>query len=244
MQGIAAMIDIHCHILPSIDDGPETLDETIGMFKIAEADGITKIVATPHYRHGEEPDALKIQNKIIYVRDILLENHIRIELLGGADIRLTYELMKGIERKEIPTINNSRYFLLELPDIIPPQISECLFEARLRGYLPVITHPERNYSLLSAPEKIKGLRAAGAYFQLTAMSLTGKFGRKIKKLSEELLKKGYVDFVATDAHSRDRRPPVLSAAYRDSAALLKKTEADRIFLVNPKALIDNIEIII
>ena len=236
------MIDIHCHILPSIDDGPETMEETIGMFRIAEADSITKIVATPHYRHGEEPDALKIQEKIASVRDSLPANGISVELLGGADIRLTYELMRGIENKEIPTINNSRYFLLELPDIIPPQIAECLFEARIRGYLPVITHPERNYSLLAAPERIKGLRAAGAYFQLTAMSVTGKFGRKIKNLSEELLKKGYADFVATDAHSRERRPPVLSAAYRDSVALLNRKEADRIFFENPKALIDNIEI--
>jgi protein-tyrosine phosphatase len=236
------MIDIHCHILPGIDDGPEAMAETISMFRIAEADGITQIVATPHYRHGEAPDISKIQDKIAVVKEQLLKDRISVELLGGADIRLTYELMKGIEKREIPTISNSRYFLLELPDLLPPRISECIFEAKLRGYLPVITHPERNYSLISAPEKIKELRAAGAYFQVTAMSLTGNFGSRIKKMAEELLKKGYTDFVATDAHSTKGRPPVLSSAYEYAVRLLNKTEADRIFLENPKKVVENREI--
>jgi protein-tyrosine phosphatase len=239
---LRVMIDIHCHILPGIDDGPETMAETISMFRIAGADGITKIVATPHYRHGEAPDISRIQEKIAGVKEQLLKNRISVELLCGADIRLTYELMKGIEKKEIPTINGSRYFLLELPDLIPPRISECLYEARLRGYLPVITHPERNYSLIAAPEKIRELRAAGGYFQVTAMSLTGKFGSRVKKLTEELLKKGYADFVATDAHSTKGRPPLLSSAYQCAVRLLNKAEADRIFLENPEKLMENKEI--
>ena len=148
------MIDIHCHILPAIDDGPADLQETLEMIRIAAGDGITHIVATPHYRHGESPTAQDIKGKIALVRKEMAKNSIAVELMEGADIRLTYELMEGIEKNEIPTINNSRYFLLELPDLIPPHLDGFLFEARVKGFVPVITHPERNHSLIYFPEKI------------------------------------------------------------------------------------------
>jgi protein-tyrosine phosphatase len=235
------MIDIHCHILPAIDDGPDDLRGTLEMLGIAAADGITQIVATPHYRHGESPTFRDIEEKLMQVRKEAVKSCIAIELLGGADIRLTYELMKGIQANRIPTINGSRYFLLELPDLIPPNLDDFLFETRLKGYVPVITHPERNYSLLSAQAKVKTLRDAGALIQVTAMSVTGKLGRRIKKFAEHLLKKGYVDFIASDAHSTMQRPPVLSKAYRETIGILNKAEADRIFFENPKAAIENKE---
>ena len=236
------MIDIHCHILPSIDDGPADLQDTLEMLRIAAGDGITHIVATPHYRHGESPTAQDIREKIALVRKEMAKNSITVELMEGADIRLTYELMEGIEKNEIPTINNSSYFLLELPDLIPPHVDDFLFEARIKGFVPVITHPERNYTLISFPEKIKALRNAGALIQLTAMSVTGNFGRQIKKFAEQLLKKGYVDFIATDAHSTKQRPPLLSKAYMETAAILDKIRVDRIFIDNPEAVIQNREI--
>ncbi len=236
------MIDIHCHILPAIDDGPADLQETLEMLRIAAGDGITHIVATPHYRHGEYPTALDIKVKIELVQKEMGKSSFNVKLLEGADIRLTYELKEGIEKNEIPTINSSRYFLLELPDLIPPHLDGFLFETRVKGFVPVITHPERNHSLISFPEKIGALRNAGALFQLTAMSVTGKLGRQIKKFTEHLLKRGYVDFIATDAHSTRGRPPLLSKAYRETAGILDKTWADRIFIDNPKAVIENREI--
>jgi protein-tyrosine phosphatase len=236
------MIDIHCHILPAIDDGPVDLQETLEMLRLAARDGITHVVATPHYRHGESPTARDIEVKIMQVRQEIVKSCIAIELLAGADIRLTYELIAGIQEHRIPTINNSRYFLLELPDLIPPQLDDFLFETRLKGYVPVITHPERNYSLLSAQKKVEAIRDAGALFQLTAMSVTGKLGRQIKKFTEHLLKKGYVDFIATDAHSIKKRPPLLSKAYRETIGILNRAEADRIFLENPVAVMENKEI--
>ena len=236
------MIDIHCHILPAIDDGPADLQETLAMLRLAAGDGITHIVATPHYRHGEAPTARDIEDKILQVRSEIVESRIDIELMGGADIRLTYELMEGVQENRIPTINNSRYFLLELPDLIPPHLDDFLFETRLKGYVPVITHPERNYSLLSVKKKIEAIREAGALFQLTAMSVTGKLGRQIKKFTEHLLKKGYVDFIATDAHSTMQRPPLLYKAYCETISILNKAEADRIFLENPRTVIENKDI--
>ena len=121
-------------------------------------------------------------------------------------------------------------------------VDSFLFEIRVRGYVPVITHPERNYSLLAAPQKIEPLRSAGALFQITAMSVTGKLGRQIKKFTDHLLKKYYVDFIATDAHNIERRPPVISTAYQETSRIMGKHEADRIFLENPQAVINNTEI--
>jgi len=236
------MIDIHCHILPAIDDGAGDLQTSLEMFRIAAADGITHIVATPHYRHGDSPTMQDIDKKIKQVREEMTKSAIEITLLGGADIRLTYELLGAIQRNEIPTINGSRYFLLELPDLFPPRLDDFLFDMKVRGFVPVITHPERNYSLLSAPERVDAFRDAGALFQLTAMSITGALGRRIRKFTHQLFKKGYVDFVATDAHNTGRRPPLLSMAYRETIAVLNKTEAERIFFENPKAVIENREI--
>lgn len=236
------MIDIHCHILPAIDDGPDDLHTALEMFSIAEKDGITQIVATPHYRHGGSPTLKDIENTIQTVRGALDRKGIAVQLHGGADIRLSYELLEGMSKREIPTIGNSRYFLLELPDLMPPHLDNFLFEVRVRGYVPVITHPERNYGLLSAPQKIGPLRAAGALFQITAMSVTGKLGRQVRKFTEHLLKIHFVDFIATDAHSVDRRPPLLSPAYHETSRILDKQEADRIFFANPEAVMANREL--
>ncbi|OGW30067.1 MAG: hypothetical protein A2X59_13155 [Nitrospirae bacterium GWC2_42_7] len=236
------MIDIHCHILPAIDDGPADLETSLAMLRKAEEDGITHIVATPHYTHKEKPTIQDIADRFEMVREKIEQSGISMTLLSGADIRLSYELLDGIEKKEIPMINNSRYFLLELPDLLPPNLDNFIFNVMVKGYVPVITHPERNYSLLTSPAKIEPLRDSGALIQLTAMSLTGDFGDRIKKFSYMLMKKGFVDFIATDAHNLSKRAPVLSRAFRETADQFGKEEADRIFLHNPLAVIENREI--
>lgn len=233
------MIDIHCHILPSIDDGPSDIETSIKMLKIAADDGITHIVATPHFRQDEKPTIQDIQDGISQLEESVNGAGMGIKLLSGADIRLTYELIYGIEENRIPSINGSRYFLLELPDLIPPNLDNFLFTSKSCGFVPIITHPERNYSLLASPGKIEVLRDSGALFQLTAMSITGEFGGRVKKYSHMLLKKGFVDFIATDAHSTARRAPVLSKALRVISGLLDEREVRKIFFENPEAVIEN-----
>jgi protein-tyrosine phosphatase len=236
------MIDIHCHILPGIDDGPEKIETTLEMLSMAEKDGITHIVATPHYRCQDVPTIQDIENSVGLVRRELERNGLTIRLLMGADIRLTYELIACMSDRAIPSINDSRYFLLELPDLLPPHLEEFIHETMVKGYVPIITHPERNYRLLESPLRTEALRKAGALIQLTAMSITGEFGRQIKKYSLQLLKMGCVDFVASDAHSSNRRVPLLSKAYRDVSAILDEESAQRMFIDNPKAVIENREI--
>jgi protein-tyrosine phosphatase len=108
--------------------------------------------------------------------------------------------------------------------------------------VPIITHPERNYRLLESPLRTEALRKAGALIQLTAMSITGEFGRQIKKYSLQLLKMGCVDFVASDAHGTERRVPVLSKTYKEVSSILDEESAQRMFIDNPKAVIENREI--
>jgi len=236
------MIDIHCHILPAIDDGSPDMETTLKMLDIAARDGINHIVASPHFRQGEEPSFQDILKNLQTVQDEAVRRGSPVKLYSGADIRLTYELFEALNRGDIPSINNSRYFLLELPDLIPPHLEDLIFEAKIKGYVPIITHPERNYSLLSAFEKADALRESGAMFQLTAMSITGDFGKHIRKFSLHLLKQGYVNFVASDAHSADRRIPVLSGAYREVTDILNADEALKMFIDNPRAVLENREL--
>ncbi len=236
------MIDIHCHILPEMDDGPVELDVTMKMLRIAEDDGISHIIATPHYQCQDVPTMQDIDDRVSLVRERMEKSGMRIRLLRGADVRLTYELLDCISRHALPTLNGSRYFLIELPDLLPPHFDELIFDARLKGYVPIVTHPERNYTLLASPRRSELLRESGVLLQITAMSITGEFGKQIKKYALQLLKMGCVDFVASDAHSTNRRVPVLSRAYREVLELLDKDVARKIFMENPAAVIENREI--
>lgn len=236
------MIDIHCHILPALDDGPNDIGESMRMFKIAADDGVTHIVATPHFSYSEGPTGEDIRRSRKNLEEKVREEGIPVKLLGGADIKLTYELVEGIDRNDVITINDSRYFLLELPDVLLPNLEKFLFKAVSKGFVPIVTHPERNYGLLTSPVKMGSLRDSGTLFQLTAMSITGEFGDQIKRFSHVLLKKGFVDFIASDAHDPVRRRPVLSRAYKEVSALLGKKTARGIFFENPEAVIENREI--
>jgi protein-tyrosine phosphatase len=236
------MIDLHCHILPAVDDGPSDIAESVAMVRIAADDGITHIFASPHFIYDGRQKAEGIARSLGALSQTLDEAGIPVTLLPGADIRLSFELMKGLEKGDIPTLGGSRYFLLELPEIIPPNLESLLFAIRVKGFAAIITHPERNGGLLSSPEKVGILRASGSLFQLTAMSVTGEFGGQIKSFSEMLLRRGLADFVASDAHDPVHRKPVLSAAYRATVRLCGRKEAERIFLANPAAVLANGEI--
>lgn len=236
------MVDIHCHVLPNIDDGPSEVKTSLAMIRMAAEDGITHIVATPHFLYRQPPTLGEIGEACRSLQEKIRKEGVPVTLLPGADVRISFEMLQGLDRKEVPTINNSRYLLLELPDLVPPGLDHFLFEVRVKGYVPVITHPERNYTFLSSPGKIEPLREAGALFQITAMSITGDFGAPVKKLSRRLLDKGLVDFIATDAHNPERRVPVLSKAYRTVAKVLGDSTARRICHLNPLAVIEDREI--
>lgn len=208
------MIDLHCHLLPGIDDGSTSVEVSIDMARVASGDGIRVIACTPHIYPGMyENTADGIRRAIEALRVELAKASVEIELSIGADVHAVPELLGRLRRGEVPTLGGSRYFLLEPPHhVAPPGFSEFVFALIASGYVPVITHPERlswiedHYPLMCA------LVDQGAWMQVTAGSLTGRFGEAARYWGERMLDEGRVHILATDAHGTQRRPPLLGEA--------------------------------
>jgi protein-tyrosine phosphatase len=227
------VIDIHCHILPQIDDGPSNITESIEMAKIAAIDGITKIVATPHIKDTLHPVTF-IKKSIAVLNSRLGEMGISIEILQGADVNamLDISLLKGY------TLNNTDYILIEFPHShLPKNAKEILFNMMIKGYRPIMTHPERNFSVIKNPDSLFELLDTGLLVQITADSLTGAFGVDIQECAFYLLRRGVVSFIATDAHSSQQRRPILSEGVRVAERIIGKEEAIKLVTLNPEAIL-------
>ena len=233
-------IDIHCHILPGIDDGPGDIGESVEMARMAIDDGISTILATPHILDGAyDNTAEKIKEAHGELLSSLPEG---ITLLYGADVRISPDMIKKVERGDIPTLNGSGYLLIELPHfVIPPSTDNLVFNLKQRGITPILTHPERHLLMSKNLTVLRSLRSVGAMIQITAQSITGGFGRDIRKASMLMLKEGLVDFVASDAHNSRKRPPQLSAAYREVEASFGGETARELFVLNQKQIVQAIE---
>jgi protein-tyrosine phosphatase len=205
------MIDLHSHVLPGLDDGARNMDDALEMCRIAQADGIHTLVASPHCRNGVyHNDQTKILAALESLKEALHRERISLKLLPGIDILIHPELADFFD-KNPKLLLGGRYVLLELPNqSIPPHTQDFLFKMRLKGYFPIITHPERNSMIQSNPVILEELVRVGALAQVTAMSLTGEFGRQAQESASQLIKSGLVHSIATDAHSPHRRPPILS----------------------------------
>jgi protein-tyrosine phosphatase len=236
------MIDIHAHILPGIDDGPEVIDESIEMLHQAQNDGIQAIVATPHTLNGVYTCSPEMVTKGIHNLGTEMKKHnISVTIYPGMEIHICDDFHARLEDNRIISMNNSRYVLIELPaPLIPPQFKEVVFQLRLKGFYPILAHPERNFAVQKHPEMIYDFIEWGVFIQVTAVSVTGFFGSRIKKLCKKLVQNRMVHFLASDAHSSDNRPPVLSDAYFQCEKILNdKKEARALIENNPKNVIEN-----
>lgn len=236
------VIDLHCHILPGMDDGPASQDESLGMARIAVKDGIHAVVATPHTLNGIYSNPLgKIIQKVESLQKTLFENNIDLLLNVGADVHLYPHLLDMIASGDAPTINDAgKFILLELPSltILEKEVKDVIFTLKLNGVTPIITHPERNAIIQHDPEILYEFIGMGALSQVTAMSLTGDFGMRVKHSSETLLKLRLAHIIASDAHSFDNRPPVLSHAVECAADILgNNEEAERMVTETPSAIL-------
>src|SRR4030067_798188 len=217
------MIDIHNHILPAIDDGPETLEKSLEMARIAVDDGIKLIVATPHSNNGvykTTPD--KILNEVKEFNKVLGEGGVTLPVLPGSDVHIEYNLLADIKNQKVMTINNNnRYLMLEIPAFgLPENLSNFIWELKLSGITPIFSHPERNETIQEDINILYNFIMQGALSQITAMSLTGEFGKKAEKCAVSLLKHNLTHIIATDAHSVKRRPPVLSRALKAAKKII------------------------
>lgn len=227
------MIDLHCHILPALDDGPAGMEEAVQMGRIAAADGIRSLVATPHV-NGDLLPPESIREAVQTLNGALQEAGISLEVLPGAD---TSALLPADVLRHY-TINNTHYVFLEFPhSYLPQNAGEMIFAAVLGGLTPIITHPERNPGILRQPDRLFSLIEGGALVQITAESLTGGFGQEARDCAFYLLRKEAVHFIATDAHSTRRRPPVLSRGMKAAARVLGDAKARRLVVENPAAVL-------
>lgn len=209
------MIDIHCHILPFMDDGAEDYDTALDMAEAAIRDGITTVIATPHHANGQYMNpAFNIKQAVELINEKLRQHGNPLLVLPGQEIRVYGDLLDDLERGQLLSLADSKYILLEMPSSrIPRNMEEVCHELIIQGFVPVIAHPERNAEVAADPSKLERLIELGALGQVTAQSLAGVFGNKLQKLSLELCRRNSIHVIASDAHDCAHRPFGLSTAY-------------------------------
>lgn len=235
------MIDLHHHLLPGIDDGAADLAMALEMARMAVADGIHTVACTPHIYPGlYENTGDGIRAAIAALQAELDSAGIKLHLVEGADVHLAPDLGEGIKAGRIPTLAGSRYLLLEPPHhVAPPRLEETVFGLMAAGTIPVITHPERLTWIDGHYDDFRRLFRNGAWMQITAGSLTGRFGRRPKYWAERMLEEGMVHILATDAHHPRRRPPLLAEAREAAARRLGEAEAAHLVSTRPGGILDN-----
>jgi len=239
------MYDIHSHILFGIDDGAKTVDDTVELCQIAEAEGVRAIVATPHIREGVwANDHARISARLDDVREELKKREVAVDVILGCEIYFNSDMIDGIRSGAFPTYaDRNRYLLFELPHFfIMRQVQDVVFEFRTAGLTPVLAHPERNAQVMTHLDELRELVRMGTVLQVTAMSVTGKFGRRARKAAEILLDEGLAHVVASDAHHARYRPTRLKEAYMRVASRWGEPRAQALFVDNPKRVIEGLEV--
>ncbi|MBZ9625194.1 exopolysaccharide biosynthesis protein [Clostridium sp. FP2] len=220
------MIDIHSHILPGIDDGSKDMEMSIKMLKLAEEKGTKTIVATPHYISGIYENHYEQVFKLH--QELKLEaksRGIKVEILLGQEVMLDKHSLKLCKEEKLRGINGTSYMLIEFPmDKLPRDALELIYELRLLNIQPIIAHPERYEYIYESPININDFIEEGCIFQINAGSLQGLFGKKIQNCARLLVKEGLVNFIASDAHSLNRRCPGLIEGFREAKAIDREIE--------------------
>ncbi|MBU8906562.1 tyrosine-protein phosphatase [Desertibacillus haloalkaliphilus] len=234
------MIDIHSHILAGVDDGAKDIDASLEMARAAVEEGITTIIATPHHKNGQYENTKKeIIEATEQLNERLLEEGIDLKVIPGQENRIYGELIEDFSKGEILTIGDGgKFVLIELPsNHVPRYTGQMLFDLQLQGLTPIIVHPERNSELIEHPDMLYKFVKNGAFTQVTASSIAGLFGKKIKKFSEQLIEANLTHFVASDAHNVTSRAFHMNAAYLE---IEKKfgTNAVYMFKENAEFILD------
>ncbi|MFC7062322.1 tyrosine-protein phosphatase [Halobacillus seohaensis] len=210
------MIDIHSHILPGVDDGAQSMEESVKMAEAAVEEGITAIVATPHHNNGEfENYKHNILIQVDELNRVLEERNIPLDVLPGQETRLYGSMLQGLQKDEILTINgDSSYVFVEFPhDQIPHYATNLFYNLQMEGYQPIIVHPERNRIIQENPNILYSFIKNGAFSQITAASITGHHGKTVNKLSYQLIEANLTHLIASDAHNTKKRSFYMRKAF-------------------------------
>lgn len=236
------MIDLHCHILHGIDDGPAAIGQSMALIRMAEENGINKIVLTPHLLHFESTEDFihARDEKIEELRNLVSSSDINIELFPGAEVYIGDDIFYASDLKPL-AINNSRYILSEFQytNLSEKRFCRYIQELLSQGLTPIVAHPERyryaqnNHTLLEVVVQM------GALLQVNADALCGLTGRTEAKLARELVNNGLASFIATDAHSVEHRPNNLLEMLSRHLANIDEELLERLVSSNPEAVLNN-----
>lgn len=236
------MIDVHCHYLPAVDDGAQDLQTALRLIKLARAEGVRKLVLTPHIHAGRWDNSLGfLQPRFDAFRNLVATKDMGVELFLGAEVRLTPEALRLLNKGQIPFIggcDGMRVMLLELPDArIPPNALAAVRYLMDRGVLPMIAHPERNKTVMANVNTLEPFVEEGCMLQLTAASVIGEFGERAFRTARAILKRGWASVVASDAHNLRHRRSRMKAAYRYLTRYYDESVAQQLLVRAPRRLL-------
>lgn len=234
------MIDFHSHILPNIDDGSRSLNETIHILKEAQKAGFTKIISTSHYIDGyyeaNEEQRAKLLNEV-------KENFQGMELYLGNEIYITNQMTDLLSEKKASTINNSKYVLFELPmNTKAMDVKEVVFRLMEKGYVPIIAHPERYKYVKENIEYVRELADMGVLFQSNYGSSIGMYGKKAQKTQKKLLEEGLIQFFGSDVHTVEQVYTKMPKILKKLRKIISEEELEQFSTVNPQKVLNNEDI--
>ncbi len=210
------MVDIHCHILPGVDDGSADMKESLNMARKAVEAGITHVFATPHHLNEKYVNIKSdIIDRAVRLNESFQLENIPLTIHLGQEVRIHRGIFTSLEKEEILTLDDKgKYLLLELPSgSVPTYTQEVIYELLLKGITPIIVHPERNTELIENQKLLFELVQEGALTQITSGSIIGNFGKSIQSFSKKIIEHNLTHFIATDAHNIGSRGFTLKEAY-------------------------------
>lgn len=237
------MIDIHTHIMPGIDDGSDNMEESLAMAELAWESGVDTIVVTPHsnipgsFKNYDSPEWRKLFRKL---QTHLQENDCQIKLVTGTEIYATEDVAERIRNRELMSINDSRYYLMEVPFDVDPYWAEDIWESVLEmDKVPVIAHPERYFCIQDEPAILYEWMKMGCLSQMNKGSVFGRFGRTAKRTAEVLLDHNLISCVASDAHSPYMRTTFMADIRDYLLDVYGERRMERLLYRNPKRILEN-----
>lgn len=234
-------IDIHCHIMPGVDDGAKDAETSLEMLRIAQKNGIQHIVLTPHHKpmhHNVSPDHNKKYTKALW--ELAQKNGIDVKLYSGNEIYYSDETFDELVSGRICTLAGSDYVLVEFHPTNPYKaIHNAIYQVQAAGFIPVLAHVERYSDMVSHASYVQEMVDMGCYIQVNASSIMGKYGFGISHFTKKLLKNHLVHFVASDAHDTYGRAPQLSECREFVGRKFGNEYSDRLFWNNPMCIINN-----
>lgn len=240
------MIDLHCHILPGLDDGADSLEEAVEMARIAEGDGIEKIVATPHLFRDNfmHKDLGIIEERRRELSKVLEAKNIQVEILCGAEVHISHNLLDEIrENRSYLVINQSSYMFVEFPsEHVFPGVKELFFELMSEGIIPIIAHPERNSVFVRNPSFLYELVQMGGLAQANSRSFSGIYGKEAEEAVFRFMALNLIHFIGSDGHNRRSLAPRLSEARKRVETIIGEEKARVLVKDNPQAVLEDKEI--